>query len=98
MKPHTNLPESDFAGNTITMSKQGYMDLIKSVDGKNVYWTTDVNVELPIKMQSTGLGSTIKPETWPNAFRKTAAARKDAPAMRVQRNKKEQVWTWNQFY
>lgn len=74
------------------------MDLVKSQDGKNFYWTTDANVELPIKMQSTGLGSTIKPETWTQVFRKTVSARKDAPALRVQRNKKESTWTWNQFY
>ena len=63
--------------------------------GKNLFWTTDINVELPIKMQSTGVGSTIKPDTIPNSFRKTVLHRKDAPAMYVQRNKKEYMWTWN---
>jgi len=50
------------------MSKAGYLDLIKADGGKNLYWTTDINVELPIKMQSTGIGSTIKPETIPELF------------------------------
>jgi len=88
-------PSTDYNSGSIYMSVNGYQDLIKTTGGKNLYWTTDINVELPIKMQSTGVGSTIKPDIIPNAFKKTASLRKDAPAMYIMRNKKEYMWTWN---
>jgi len=77
------------------MSIQGYQDLLKNTDGKNLHWTTDINVELPIKMTNTGISSTIKPETIPTLFRKTAEARQDNPALRIMRENKEYIWTWN---
>ena len=80
------------------MSAQGYRDLIKCDDGKNLYWTTDINAELPIKMPSSGLGSTIKPETIPECSKRTVENRGNNHALKVIRNKKEQTWTWNQWY
>ena len=82
------------------MSKQGYRDLVGSPDGKNFYWTTDVNVELPIKMPTTGAGAEIKPDTLSNIVRTQAKDRGDAPALKVQRGSdfKEVTWSWNQFY
>jgi hypothetical protein len=32
------------------MSQTGFKNLIGSKDGKGIYWTTDVNDELPIKI------------------------------------------------
>jgi long-chain-fatty-acid--CoA ligase ACSBG len=50
-------PDTDYNNGAIQMSSQGYLDLMKVNGGQNLYWTTDINVELPIKMQSTGIGS-----------------------------------------
>lgn len=80
------------------MSTQGYRDLINCEDGKNLFWTTDINVELPIKMPTSGLGSTIKPETIPAVFKRTVENRGTNAAMKVMRNKKELTWSWNQWY
>lgn len=51
--------ESDYHGKTIMMSMDGYRNLIDSKDGKNIYWTDDINVELPIRMPTTGMGSSF---------------------------------------
>lgn len=80
------------------MSTQGYRDLINCNDGKNLYWTTDINAELPIKMPASGMGSAVKPETLPEVFKRTSENRGNNPAMKVIRNKKELTWTWNQWY
>ena len=90
--------ETDHAANIIQMSKEGYEKLLNVEDGKNLHWTTDLNTELPIKMSSTGIGSTIKPETIPQVFRKTAYERQDGPALRVMRNDKEYIWSWNEWW
>jgi hypothetical protein len=85
-------------GSTILMSSQGYADLVGTPNGKNLYWTTDINAELPIKMAATGLGASIKPETIPVVFKRTALARDDNNAMNVMRNNKHVTWTWKQYY
>jgi hypothetical protein len=45
---------TNYSGGSVWMSKQGYQDLIGTNDGKNLYWTTDIKVELPIKMPASG--------------------------------------------
>jgi hypothetical protein len=50
---------------TIVLSHQGYKDIIKSSDGQNLYWTSDVNCELPIKMGEKGMAGEVKPDTIP---------------------------------
>lgn len=35
----------------VMMSTKGYQNLVGSQDGKNIFWTTDINTELPIKMR-----------------------------------------------
>lgn len=87
-----------YSGTSVWMSKQGYGDLVGAKDGKNLYWTTDINVELPIKMPASGMGAEIKPETLPNKFRATAALRGDASAVFIQRNKKVYTWSWRQYW
>ena len=84
--------------NTVVMSKEGYQRLLGNKDGNGLYWTTDINVELPVRVPSSGKGSLVKPTTLPNEFRRTVQNRGDAPALRVMRNKKEYVWSWNQYY
>jgi hypothetical protein len=76
-------------GSTILMSSQGYADLIGTKDGKNLYWATDINAELPIKMSATGLGATVKPETIPTCFKRAATNRDECVAMKVMRDKVE---------
>ncbi len=42
---------------SISISSAGYQQLIKPIDGENYNWTTDSDIELPIKMNLTGPGS-----------------------------------------
>ena len=46
--------------------------MVGSSDGKNFYWTTDINAELPIKMPTTGHGAEIRPDTLSNLMRNIA--------------------------
>ena len=80
------------------MSTRGFSDLVEPKDGKNLWWTTDINCELPIKMGETGRAAEIKPESIPRCFARSAKLRGDCPALRVMRNNKELLWTWSQFY
>ena len=57
--------ESDHTANVVVMSKNGYQQLMNSKDGENIHWTTDVNVELPIKIPTTGIAASFKPTTIP---------------------------------
>ena len=82
---------------TVYMSTEGYRKLVDCKDGKNLYWTTDVNCELPIKMGTTGPSATIQPDTIPNAFIARANQKKKGLAMKVMRGKKEYSWNWNQY-
>jgi hypothetical protein len=90
--------EASNIGSTILMSSQGYADLVGSKNGQNLFWTTDINAELPIKMAATGNGASIKPETMPAVFKKTAIARGDNNAIKVMRDNKEVSWSWKQYY
>ena len=42
---------------TVQMSEQGYKSIINTEDGRNLFWTSDINAELPIKLQETGCAS-----------------------------------------
>ena len=89
-----NQEDAANVGNTILMSSQGFVDLVGCKNGKDLYWTTDINAELPIKMSATGNGASIKAESIPTVFRRTAIQRGDALAIKVMRDKKELSWTW----
>jgi hypothetical protein len=41
----------------VMMSTKGYSNLVGQPDGKNLYWTSDIEVELPIKVRPSGPGS-----------------------------------------
>jgi long-chain-fatty-acid--CoA ligase ACSBG len=92
------IEEASNIGTTILMSSQGYADLVGTKNGQNLYWTTDVNAELPIKMAATGMGATIKPETIPAVFKRSALRGGDANAIKVMRDNKELTWSWKQYY
>ena len=82
---------------TVYMSSTGYKQLIGCEGGKNLYWTTDINNELPIKMGISGPSAEIPPMTIPEAFMMRANSKKNKPVMRVMRDKKVYTWHWNQF-
>jgi hypothetical protein len=86
MNKKSKIDEASNIGSTILMSSQGYADLVGIKNGKNLYWTTDINAELPIKMAATGFGASIKPETIPEVFKRTAIQRGDNNAMKVMRD------------
>jgi hypothetical protein len=46
----------------VMMSTKGYQALTNSEDGKGLFWTTEMDQELPIKVKSFGPGSE-KPTT-----------------------------------
>jgi len=52
------------------ISTKGYQQLIGSQDGKNLYWTTDIDCELPIKIKQFGSGSEA-PLTISDVFKRT---------------------------
>lgn len=60
---------------------------MNSTDGKNLYWTTDLEVELPIKVKQFGPGSET-PITLPDLLRRTASRQGDKPAFYVERGGK----------
>ena len=71
----------------IMMSSQGYKDLVNPADGKGLYWTSDINVELPIKVRQSGPGSE-RPFTLCELFKNTVEGGGDRPAMYVERGGK----------
>ena len=78
------------------MTVEGYKKLIQNPkNGKNLYWTTDLNTELPIKMGASGLAAHLVPETISEAFIRASKIRNSSPALLVQRNGKDLMWTWN---
>ncbi len=54
----------------IMMSSEGYKNIVNSEDGQNLFWTTDKDTELPIRMTKSGLGS-IAPRTICSVFEET---------------------------
>jgi len=89
--------ESDYRGNVLMMSTEGYRKLLNSKDGKNVYWTTEINTELPIRMPATGMVSQLKPSTISQHFVNQAKLSQTKPVLKVMRNNKEHVWNWIQL-
>ena len=65
-------------------------------EGRNLFWTTDINTELPIRMTTTGHGADT-PVSIPGAFFEVAHKYGALPAMKVERNKKVVQWTWKEY-
>ena len=80
----------------VMMSTKGYQSLVNSQDGKNLYWTSEIDCELPIKIKTSGYGSEA-PKTLPELFRKTALKQGDKPSIYIERGGKIISWTWAQY-
>ena len=78
------------------MSSKGYQNLVNTQDGKNLFWTTDIDTELPVKIKTSGHGSESS-ITLTALFRQTAAKQGEKPAFLIERNKKVLTWSWNQY-
>ena len=85
-------------GQRVDISLKGFQKMQIGENGKNLYWTTDINQELPIKMGSAGMAKYLIPETISKVFCRAAMQRGDNPAMRVMRDNKELVWSWKEFH
>ena len=64
-------------------------------NGKNLHWTSDLNTELPIKMGNSGIAAHLIPETLSDAFIRAGKLRNSSPALHVQRDGKDLMWTWD---
>ena len=51
----------------VLMSTKGYQQIKPSEDGNGLFWTTDMDFELPIKLKAFGPGSEA-PNTVAQAF------------------------------
>jgi long-subunit acyl-CoA synthetase (AMP-forming) len=80
----------------VLMSTKGYKNLIGSEDGKNLFWTTDINTELPIKMKQFGPGSET-PKTLSSVFINTAEKQGEKPAFFVERGGKILKWSFKDY-
>ena len=78
---------------TVLMSSQGFSELLSSQDGRDLFWTTDIKKELPIKMKGSDQ-EIIKPSTIPISFMETVSQHKHKPAVHVMRNNKHYTWTY----
>lgn len=65
--------------------------------GRNIYWTADPNVELPIQMNQEGPAS-IPPSTVPRVFKANALSEPERLALQVERDGKEIEWSWGRYY
>ena len=66
----------------VMMSSKGYESIVNSSDGKNLYWTDDINAELPIKVKTSGPGS-IPPVTIPEHFRYIVGKYRDRQSLLI---------------
>jgi long-chain-fatty-acid--CoA ligase ACSBG len=80
----------------VMMSAKGYQQLINTDDGKGLFWTDDMNQELPIKIRPFGPGSEA-PTTVSKQFYEISTIQGDKPALWVERDGKVLSWTWKQY-
>jgi len=73
----------------LEISQQGWEDILASKDGRNVHWTDDKNVEMPIKMRNDGPEEgRLKAETIVEVFLRTVEQFEDKDSMFVERGEK----------
>lgn len=83
---------------TNVTAQMSYNQAVKNSDnGKNVIWTTDINVELPIRIGST-IHDGIPAITVIQAFQERVKKHPNALALAVKREGKWIKWTWRQYY
>ena len=80
----------------VLMSTKGYQSLTASDNGKNLFWTADMDYELPIKIKSFGPGSEA-PRTVAQAFYDISEKQGEKPALWIERNGKVLCWSWKQY-
>ena len=89
---------SDYEPSRVTMTLKGYKEAVKSQNGRDVIWTTDINTELPIRMPLTGVGAEIAPITFSQIFKRVQYQRGHNSALKVQRNGRDLTWSWLDFW
>ena len=77
----------------MVMSGLGFEDITKPVDGKNLHWACDKNVEMPVKLRASGPGSEA-PQTIPEMFYGITQKYKNRPALHVERGGKKICFTF----
>ncbi len=87
------VPDSDML---FQISGKGYTDAAYTPQGKNLYWTNDMNAELPIRIAPSGPGS-LPAETLCKAFLDAAAYKPDNACIKIDRGGKIIEWTWTQY-
>jgi long-chain-fatty-acid--CoA ligase ACSBG len=80
----------------VIMSTKGYSQLIPTEDGRNLYWTDNINTELPIKVRNSGPGSE-QPLTICQLLRNTSTRLADKYSMYQERDKKIIKYTWREY-
>jgi len=82
-------------------SEKGLKQIAKLFDPKNPHknftWTTDISVELPIRMKIKGQGSTM-PKTLVECFQEQVKNHPNNKALSVKRGGKWQTLTFKQYY
>lgn len=78
----------------LVMSREGYQNNSSNIDGKNVFWTTDVHTELPIHMESGDGPATLEPITVPSLFKRNVKSEPKRDALQVERDGKVIKWNW----
>jgi hypothetical protein len=76
------------------MSADGFLKATVPANGQNYHWTSDVNQELPVKINNSGLGSET-PITVSQLFLNTVKKSGDKIALlNKDKDNKLQTWTW----
>jgi hypothetical protein len=82
----------------LEISQEGWEGAVASGDGRNVHWTDDKNVEMPIKMIMEGPAEgRMKPETIVEVFVRTVDRFTSKTAMSVERDGQVFSWSWTQY-
>ncbi|CAD8089571.1 unnamed protein product [Paramecium sonneborni] len=85
----------------VYISEEGMRQLLKEFDIKdplkNVQWTTNYRMELPIRVKKSGPGSEI-PITLPEQFKNDCTQFAQKPALSVKRNNKWITRTYEEYY
>ena len=84
----------------VIMSLEGYKKLANiDSSSKNLYWTTDINTEIPIKYRLHKLDGkdSLIPRTLPQQFYENSINYKDWPSLHEEPRKgKWTFWTWSE--
>ena len=97
-KEHNQIAAQASKSSYFYLSEVGLQSKDRDLEtGRNVFWTTDPNVELPILMHKEGPAS-LPPSTVPQAFKESAFLEPDRLALQVERDGKKLKWAWKKYY